>query len=204
MKDARVDEYIAKSAPFAREVLTKLRMMVHRAAPDVEETIKWGMPFFLSKGKILGNMAAFKAHCSFGLWGGGEMAAALRRDGVLSGEGMGSLGKIGGIDDLPSDDVLLGYLKQALALVESGGGKKKVARPAATRETIVVPEDLAAALRKNKAAKATFEAFSPSRKREYTEWVAEAKRPETRERRVLQAMEWMAEGKDRNWKYKQS
>jgi uncharacterized protein YdeI (YjbR/CyaY-like superfamily) len=195
----KVDAYIEKAAPFAQPVLEHLRELVHKACPDVEEAIKWSMPFFVYKGQILGNMAAFKAHCSFGLWGG-EVSAVMRKDGVLSDNGMGKLGKISSLKDLPSDKAMLGYIKQAVAFVEDGGKtmqrKPKEAKPAAE-----IPAELSAALKTNKAAAKVFAEFSPSCRREYSEWIAEAKRPETKKKRVAQAVEWIAEGKQRNWKY---
>ena len=204
MTDARVDAYIAKAQSFAEPILTHIRELMQKASPDIEETIKWGMPFFTLRGVIVGHMAAFKQHCSIGLWGP-EMTAALKTDGITdSGGGMGLFGKITSVKDLPAQKVLLGYFRQAVALIESGertnslpGRKKaKSAKPAP-----VVPEELTAALRKNKKAAATFAAFSPSCQREYTEWIADAKRQETKAKRVSQAVEWMAEGKQRNWKY---
>jgi uncharacterized protein YdeI (YjbR/CyaY-like superfamily) len=197
--DPKVDAYIEKAAPFAQPVLAHLRELMHKAVPDVEEAIKWSMPFFVYKGQILGNMAAFKAHCSFGLWGG-EISATLRKDGVLSEEGMGKLGKITSLKDLPADKAMIGYFRQAAAFID-GGGKTMQRKPTEKKPEAEVPAELAAALKKNKAAMLTFQAFSPSGRREYVEWVVEAKRPETREKRVAQAVEWMAEGKQRNWKY---
>jgi len=196
---SKVDAYIEKAAPFGQPVLEHLRELVHKACPDVEEAIKWSMPFFVYKGQILGNMAAFKAHCSFGLWGG-EVSAVMRKDGVLSDDGMGKLGKITSLKDLPSDKAMLGYIKQAVAFVEDGG-KTMQRKPKEAKPEAEVPAELTAALKKNKGASATFKAFSPSCRREYVEWIAEAKRPETRDKRVVQAVEWMAEGKARNWKY---
>jgi uncharacterized protein YdeI (YjbR/CyaY-like superfamily) len=204
MTDARVDAYIAKAQPFAEPILTHIRELMQKASPDIEETIKWGMPFFVLHGVIVGNMAAFKQHCSLGLWGP-EMAAILRNDGLdATGEAMGSLGRITSLKDLPAEKKLLGYFKQAAALVVNGertkslpGRKKaKAAKPAPG-----IPVELAAALKKNKKAAGVFAAFSPSCQREYTEWISEAKREETKAKRVAQAVEWIAEGKQRNWKY---
>jgi uncharacterized protein YdeI (YjbR/CyaY-like superfamily) len=202
--DARVDAYIAKSAPFAQPILWHLRTLVHKACPEVEETIKWSMPFYVYKGVILGNMAAFKAHCSFGLWGSG-MSEAIGKTGERATEGMGTFGRLESLKDLPADKVMLGYLKHAVELVASGKrtksieGRKTGTKPAA--KPVEVPAELTAALKKNKAARKTFEAFSPSCKREYVDWIVEAKREETKLKRVAQAVEWMAEGKQRNWKY---
>ena len=196
----KVDAYIAKAAPFAQPVLEHLRELIHKGCPDAVEEIKWSMPFFVYKGQILSNIAAFKAHCSFNLWGG-EIAAAMRKDGVLSGEGLGKLGKIASVKDLPSNKAMMGYVKQAAAFIDAGGKTMPKRTKKVEKAEAEVPAELVAALKKNKAAGATFAAFSPSCKREYVDWIAEAKRPETREKRVAQAVEWMAEGKQRNWKY---
>lgn len=195
----QVDAYIAKAAPFAQPVLEHLRELIHKGCPDVVEEIKWSMPFFVYKGQILGNIAGFKAHCSVNLWGG-EVAAAMRKDGVLSDDGMGKLGKIASVKELPSNKQMLGYVKQAAAFID-GGGKTMPKRTKVERAEAEVPAELAAALKKNKAARATFAGFSPGCRREYVDWIVEAKRQETREKRVAQAVEWMAEGKQRNWKY---
>jgi uncharacterized protein YdeI (YjbR/CyaY-like superfamily) len=206
--NSRVGAYIDQSAPFAQPVLRHLRALVHQACPAVEEEIKWGRPFFVHNGQILCTMSAFKAHCSFGFWGA-EIGAVLREDGVLQAGGMGSLGRITAVKDLPNDRQLLGYIRQAAALIEAGRGENRVAvarrvakasKPAPKPE-IGTPPEFTAALKKNKAAWAAFEGFAPSCRREYVEWIADAKRPETRDRRIAQAMEWMAEGKQRHWKY---
>lgn len=197
--DPKVDAYIAKAAPFAQPVLEHLRELVHTACPDVEEAIKWSMPFFVYKGQILGNMAAFKAHCSFGLWGG-DVTAMMRKDGVLSDEGMGKLGKVASVKELPKKKDMMGYVHEVMAFIEDGG-KTMQRKPKAAKPEAEVPDELAAALKKNKAAGKVFAEFSPGCRREYVEWIAEAKRAETKEKRVAQAVEWIAEGKQRNWKY---
>lgn len=198
----KVDEYIASAAPFAQPVLTHIRELVHKALPDVEENIKWSMPFFMYHGLILGNMAAFKQHCSFGLWGK-EAAADLRTDGVYNRDSMGVLGKLTSIKDLPSDRELTGYLRTAAAAIETGARTKNYSRPkpSAPKRPTEVPASLAAALKKNKTAAKQFAAMPPGCKREYCEWIAEARRDETREKRVTTAIEWIADGKRRNWKY---
>ena len=200
----KVDAYIAKAQPFAQPILEHLRGLVHEACPGVEETIKWSMPFFEYKGAILGNMSAFKQHCAFGFWGM-EIRAVLREANAVRGDAMGTLGRITRVEDLPAEKELRGWIRQAAGFIESG----KYTSPIATRQRVVkpkkpplkTPDDLAAALKKNKKAAATFEAFSPSCKREYVDWVLDAKREETRAKRVRTAVEWMAEGKQRQWKY---
>jgi uncharacterized protein YdeI (YjbR/CyaY-like superfamily) len=199
--DPRVDAYIEKAPPFAQPVLKHLRKLMHQACPRATEWVKWGMPFFLQQGIILGNMAAFKQHCAFGFWGS-EMKKMLAADGLEASQAMGSLGRITGMQDLPSDKILLTYMRRAGELVESGERKKSIDRPKKpVKRAVHVPAELAAALKKNKLAAKVFAGFSPSCRREYAEWIAEAKRPETREKRLAQAIAWIAQGKTRNWKY---
>ena len=197
--DPRVDAYINKSAPFAQPVLTHIRELVHKTLPDIQEDIKWSMPFFTYKGQMFGNLAAFKQHCSFGLFGG-AMKAYLEEQGIAKNGNMGTMGKITTLKDLPSDKVLAGYCKQAAKFIDDGAKTmqrpKKAAKPAP--ET---PAELAAALKKNKSAQKVWADFSPSCQREYADWITEAKRDETKQKRIVQAVEWIAEGKQRNWKY---
>jgi uncharacterized protein YdeI (YjbR/CyaY-like superfamily) len=202
--EPKVDAYIEKAQPFAQPILTHLRKLMHKANPDVEEAIKWGHPFFLYRGTILGHMAAFKQHCSFGFWGE-EIGSTLREAKVIQDGGMGSLGKITSVKDLPSEKEMLGWIRQSSALIDSG---EHTSIMAALNKVVKAPKpapkaspEFAAALKRNKKASVVFEAFSPSCKREYVEWIAEAKREETRDKRIAQAIEWIAEGKQRNWKY---
>jgi uncharacterized protein YdeI (YjbR/CyaY-like superfamily) len=200
----RVDAYLAKVNPFALPIMEHLRTLVHKGCPEVEETIKWSRPFFEYRGTILCNMSAFKEHCSFGFWGE-EIGAVLREARVLQEDGMGSLGRITSVKDLPSDKQLLGWIRQAAAFVASGqhtspiAARHKVVK--APKPALETPTEFTAALKKNKKASAVFAAFSPSCKREYVEWIADAKRPETRDKRIATAIEWIADGKQRNWKY---
>jgi uncharacterized protein YdeI (YjbR/CyaY-like superfamily) len=193
-RDPRIDAYIAKSGEFARPILTHLREVVHTACPVVEETMKWNSPHFMYEGMLCG-MASFKAHCAFGFWKGGLIV----QDG-RSEEAMGHFGRITSLDELPSKKVLTGYIKKAMELNEKGikspTRSKREPKPEAK-----VPRDLAAALSKNKKARATFDDFTRSHRREYIEWITEAKTDATRQRRLETAIEWMAEGKSRNWKY---
>jgi hypothetical protein len=196
-----VDAYIASAAPFAQPILTHVRKLVHKAVPDVEEDIKWSRPFFVYRGIILGNMAAFKQHCSVGLWGS-EVAAKLRDDGILSREAMGVLGRLTSPDDLPGDREFVSYLRAGAAAIADGTRTTSYSRPSkAPKPPPEVPVALTAALQKNKLASKNFAAMPPGSQREYCEWIAEAKRDETRDKRVATAVEWIAENKRRNWKY---
>ena len=195
-RDDRVDAYIAKSAEFARPILTRLRDVVHAACPEVEETMKWSFPHFMYKG-ILCSMAAFKQHCSFGLW---KSSLIIEGGSDDVAKGMGQFGRITDVSDLPSKRILSGYIKEAMKLNDAGVKSPTRSKPKAPRE-VVVPDDLSIALQKNKKALAAFEKFPPSHKREYIEWITEAKTDATRSRRLETAIEWMAEGKPRNWKY---
>jgi len=200
----RVDAYINKAKPFAQPILEHLRNLVHKGCPEVEETIKWSRPFFEYRGTILCNMSAFKEHCSFGFWGE-EIGAILREAGVLKEDGMGSLGRITSVKSLPADKLMLGWIRQAATFIASGehtspiAARNKVVK--APKAAIETPAEFTAALKKEKKAATVFAAFSPSCKREYVEWIADAKRPETRDKRIATAIEQIAEGKQRNWKY---
>jgi hypothetical protein len=181
-------------------VLEYVREVVHAGAPGVVEEIKWSMPFFVYKGVILGNMAAFKAHCSFGLWGP-EVGAVLEKEGAAQDNGMGTFGKVTSVKDLPSRAKLVSYVSVAARAIADGERTKAWSRPKVAKGESEVPGALAAALKKNKGAAKKFEAMTPGYRREYCQWIAEAKRDETREKRAATAVEWIAEGKSRNWKY---
>jgi len=195
-KDPRVDAYIERSADFARPILTHLRKLVHKASPKVSETVKWSMPAFEYKGLVCG-LAAFKQHCTFGFW----KQSLLEQDAFSTEKtAMGSFGRITSKKDLPPDDVIIKLVQQAVELNENGVKVPK-AKPTATKKELVIPDYLTAALKKNKAAKTTFENFPYSCKKEYVEWLTEAKTEPTREKRLATTIEWLSEGKRRNWKY---
>jgi uncharacterized protein YdeI (YjbR/CyaY-like superfamily) len=192
-RDPRVDAYIETSAEFARPILVRLREIVHAACPEAKETIKWGAPYFEYRGPMCG-MVAFQRHCAFVFW----------KDKLIvespSDEAMGQLGRIERLADLPPRRSLTAWVKKAARLNEQGvKAPRSVRRP---RPPVKVPADLEKALKNDARARAAFEAFSPSHRREYVEWIEEAKRPETRGKRVATAIEWMAEGKPRHWKYR--
>jgi uncharacterized protein YdeI (YjbR/CyaY-like superfamily) len=190
-QDPKIDAYIAKAAPFAQPILIRLRATIHAAVPGLDEGMKWGMPHFLYKGKNLAGIAAFKAHCAFVIHGDGRQ-----------GDAMGQYGKIASLADIPGDNVIKAKLADAAARIdEVGTALKKPVTPREPKPELPVPGELAAALEANPAAKATFANFAPSHRREYLEWIIEAKRAETRDKRIVQAVEWLAEGKKRNWKY---
>lgn len=193
-----VDAYITKAAPFAQPVLSHLRDLIHKACPEVEENIKWGMPSFEYKG-ILCNFASFKQHCTFGFWKASLMKDKMLMENARSEASMGHLGKITSLKDLPSDKKITAWIKEAMKLNEEG--KKVIKAKPVVKKDLVIPSYIPAAIKKNKKAWGTFVKFSPSAKKEYIEWITEAKSEETRNKRLLQAIEWMAEGKPRNWKY---
>jgi uncharacterized protein YdeI (YjbR/CyaY-like superfamily) len=196
-RDPRVDAYIAQSADFAQPILTHLRDVVHAACPECEETLKWSSPAFMYRGMLCGFMA-FKEHLAFSFCRG-ALIPGLAPNSNNGGEAMGNFGRITSLKDLPGRKVLTGYIKEAMRLNEEGIVVPKV--PKGPRPEATVPAELAAALTKNRKARTTFEKFSPSHRREYIEWIAEAKREETKVKRVAQTVEWLAEGKARNWKY---
>jgi len=190
-----VDAYIAKSAEFAKPILRKIRELFHKGCPEVEEVIKWGVPHFEYKG-MLGSMAAFKQHTAFGFWKSGLLKDKHKLfDG--SSPAMGGR-RVTDLSELPADKILLEYVREAAALNEQGVKAPSRRKP---KKELTIPYFFMEALRRNKKALATFEAFSPSHKREYVEWITEAKQEATREKRLATAIEWLAEGKPRNWKY---
>ena len=196
-KDPRVDACIAESAPVARPILKHIRKLVHAGCPEVEETIKWRCPTFIYKG-ILCGMAAFKNHCTLGFWKH-ELIFGNKLVGNGNQGGMGQFGRITSLSDLPKDKVLLGYIKEAVRLNDEG---VKVARARPKEKVpLIVPDYFMKELKNNKKALATFEDFSYSHKKEYIEWITEAKTDATREKRLATTIEWLAEGKARHWKY---
>jgi uncharacterized protein YdeI (YjbR/CyaY-like superfamily) len=195
-RDPRVDDYIARSADFAKPILTHLRDVVHAACPEVEETIKWSFPHFLYKGMFC-SMASFKEHCTFGFWKGALVVAG---GGDAADKAMGQFGRITKLADLPAKKVLTSAIKTAMKLNEDGVKAPARTKPKTSPE-VVVPEDLVSALNGNLQARASFEKLSPSHKREYIQWIGEAKTQPTRTRRLETTLQWLAEGKPRNWKY---
>lgn len=198
------DTYINDAPEFAQPILSYLRDVVHATCPDVEEAMKWSHPHFVYKG-MLCNMAAFKAHCSFGFWKGSLIVDPETMQNAQ--EAHGQFGRITSVKDLPPRKVLASYIKQAMKLNDDGisPAKKTAAKPGGTKTTaktaVAVPADLKLALDRNRKALNTFDAFSPSARKEYIEWITSAKSDDTRNRRLEQAIEWMAEGKQRHWKY---
>ena len=199
--DPRIDAYVEKKADFAKPVLKHLRQLVHKACPGVEETIKWGMPYFDYKGNALCGMAAFKEHCTFLFW-----KARLLKDPkkILQVEERGAMGnfdRITSLKDLPSDKILIAYIKEAAKLNEND--IKLPPRKKAAVVELKMPLDFAAALKKNKKAQTVFQNFPEGKKKEYIVWITEAKTEPTKIKRIETAVEWIAEGKGRNWKYEQ-
>ena len=197
-KDPRVDAYIAAAADFARPVLVRVRRLVHRACPGVEETIKWGFPHFDYKGVLCG-IAAFREHCALGFWKG-KLIVDL--DSKRSAEAMGQFGRLRSVVDLPGEERMLAMIREAARLNDEGVRVERKPRP--RRKALRTPPDLASALRRNVRAKAAFGAFTPGKRRDYVEWLSEAKTDETRRRGLATAVAWIAEGKVRNWKYERT
>ncbi len=197
--DPRVDAYIENAPAYAQPVLSHLRELVHEACPDVVETVKWSRPAFEYKGVLCG-MAAFKEYCVFGFWKG-ALIVDQKTGKNLEADGGGSFGHITKVSDLPSRKTMIGYVKEARRLNEEGVKQAPRKSKAGPRKALPMPPFFTAALKKNKKAAAAFEGFSPSHRREYIEWLTEAKTDATREKRLAQALDWLAAGKPRNWKY---
>lgn len=195
----QIDQYITKSAGFAKAIMLHLRELIHNTCPDVEEKIKWGMPSFDYKGPMCG-FAAFKQHASFGFW---KAAIMKDKDILLNDEtrgSMGHLGRITDIKDLPPDKTLAKWIKEAMKLNDEGI-KVPRSKPKHPKKELIAPDYLLKEINRDKKAKSIWENFAPSHKREYIEWITDAKTEETRDKRMAQMMEWLIEGKSRNWKY---
>jgi uncharacterized protein YdeI (YjbR/CyaY-like superfamily) len=199
-RDHRIDTYIDKAEVFARPILTHIRELIHKAVPGVEETIKWGMPYFVYKDAILCSMASFKKHASFGFWKASLMKDKHKLFETAPEQGMGTFGKIERMENLASDEILLSYITEAAQLNESGVKLPIRARKFEPKRN-KMPAEFERALSENPKAKAAFEGFSPSNQRDFIYWIAEAKTEATRERRLSTAIVWLNEGKIRNWKY---
>lgn len=199
--DPRIDAYIIKSTAFAIPILEYLRALVHEACPEVKETMKWSFPHFEYKGSILCSMASFKQHCAFGFWLQSRLTDPL---GLLAvnneSTGMGNLGKITRMEDLPAGEHLTGFIRQAMQLIDDGVKLKKDGKTTEIK-SLVVPAYVTEALARHPEARQVFEGFSYTNKKEYVDWFEDAKTEATRQKRLGQAMEWLAEGKIRNWKY---
>jgi len=198
-KEKAIDNYIAKSADFAKPILVHIRELVHKACPAVEEKMKWSFPHFDYKGEMMCSMAAFKQHAAFGFWKASLMKDPVLTQNARSETAMGHLGRLTSLKDLPSDKKMLAWINEAMDLTDRG---VKIAKPKPTeKKELVLPDYFTKALKKNKKAAATFDKFAYSHKKEYLEWITGAKTDETRNSRIATALEWMAEGKSRNWKY---
>jgi uncharacterized protein YdeI (YjbR/CyaY-like superfamily) len=191
-RDPRIDAYIDKAGDFARPVLRHFRELVHSTIDGAGEAVKWGMPHFTHRGKNIAGMAAFKVHCAVMIHGAGRQSEV---------EGMGSYGKIASLEDLPDDAELAAKLVEARERIDTAGSAVRRPRKREPKAELPVPQDFEAALRENPLARATFAGFPPSQRREYIEWVSEAKQDATRAKRLATAIEWLGQGKRRNWKY---
>lgn len=199
-KDSRIDAYIEKSKDFAKPILKHIREIVHKACPDVEETMKWSFPHFDYKGEMMCSMAAFKEHMSISFWKGSIMNDPDKILDVERNQAMGHFGRIETMKDIPSDKIMIKYIKEAMRLNDEGIKLPAKKKPTEKKE-LVVPDYFAKALSKNKAAKKVFDEFSPGKQKDYVEWLTEAKTEATRDKRMTTALEWIAEGKARHWKY---
>ncbi len=198
-KNPAFDTYIEKSADFAKPILNHLRSLVHKACPAADEKIKWGFPHFEYKNDMLCHFASFKNHCAFGFWKGSLMKDQWLKENAESENAMGHYGKITSLKDLPADKIIIAHIKEAMRLNDEGIKAPRTKQGKIS--PVETPEYFLKEIKTNKKSLVNWEKFSNSHKKEYVEWIIEAKRDETRDKRMEQAIEWIAEGKGRNWKY---
>lgn len=196
--DPRIDVYIDQAADFAQPILKHIRALVHEACPEIIETMKWSFPHFDYKGTVC-SMAAFKNHCAFGFWKSSLIPDPHHLLSEDKAQAMGQLGRITSIADLPDKNIFLTYIQNAVILNKEGIKVDK--KPAAPKTALTVPDYFSKSLSEVPAAQQHFENFSYSQKKEYLEWITEAKSEDTRQKRLSTALEWISEGKSRNWKY---
>jgi uncharacterized protein YdeI (YjbR/CyaY-like superfamily) len=198
MKFIDIDDYINKALPFAQPILKHFRELVHQACTEVEESLKWNSPYFSYKGMLCG-MAAFKEHCAFSFWKGAILDDPDQLLDKDRKQAMGQFGRIAKLKDLPSDQVIISYIKEAMRL--NAEGIKNPGKTSIIKKELIIPEDFMESIKKNESALVTFRNLSFSKQRDYVDWVQEAKQPETRKKRITLSLEWLTEGKSRHWKY---
>lgn len=199
VKNSATDQYIEKSADFAKPILNHLRSLIHKACPAVEEKIKWGFPHFEYKNDMLCHFASFKKHCAFGFWKSPVMKDRWLQENAKLENAMGNYGKITSLEDLPADKIIIAQIKEAMKLNDEG---IKIPRTKTSKiQKVETPDYFLKEIKKKKKAFTVWDQSSNSFKKEYVEWIVDAKRDETRDKRMQQAIEWIAEGKGRNWKY---
>jgi len=198
-KNPKVDAYILNAAPFAQPILNELRATLEIAEPKLEETIKWGFPCFTFQSKLICSFSAYKNHCVFRFWQGSNLEDAA---GILAKVGeteMGELSKIKNLEDLPNSEILINYIREAIDL-----SKKKSTKTIASEKKITIDlksADLPEIFSSFPKQAEKFDAFPPSLRKEYLSWITEAKTDATRIKRIETMMEWILDGKSRNWKY---
>lgn len=198
-----IDTYIQSAHEFAKPILLHLRTLIHNTCSDVEEKMKWSFPHFDFKGEMMCSMAAFKNHCAFTFWKAALLKDTSKLPDAKREKAMGQFGRITSLNDLPSDTIIVSLIKEAMQLNEKGIKLPSRKKPASEKSELIVPDFFIAAIKKNKKASAAFENFSISHRKEYLIWITEAKTELTRNKRMAQAIEWLSEGKSRNWKYEQ-
>jgi uncharacterized protein YdeI (YjbR/CyaY-like superfamily) len=193
--DPWVDAYIDKAADFAKPILRHIRALVHEVCPETVEKKKWSFPHFDYKDEMMCSMAGFKQHCALTF-----LKQSLLENSAFAEvkTAMGSFGRITSLDDLPDDKAMKKLIREAMRLNDAG---IKVPKPPAQKKEVVVPDVLLGALAGNEKAAETFNNFPPSCKKEYVEWITEAKTDATRDKRLATTLEWLSEGKRKNWKY---
>src|SRR5438270_1264994 len=179
-----VNDSLANAPEGTRPILVRLRRIFRQASPKLEEAIKWGVPCYLFKGPV-GGFAAYKQHVSWGLW----KSRALNDPEGLLGRGVSVMaGKITKVSEIPPAAKIIALIEQVIALNEAGIKSPKPPEPE-------LPADFAAAMKKAGKAARHYAAFTPARKWQYVNWVTQAKRAETRAKRIEIAVERIGEGK---------
>lgn len=186
MSKEQIDEYIAGKEAWARPFLTKLRQLVLTANPKMEQEWKWKAPAFTHHG-IVCLLWGFKAHVSLTFSDGNLLDDPNQVFDDCGGNEHNRALKLRAGDTIPEKQIVA-WVKSACEINEKGL-KPKAKQAAPKAKAVTVSADFDKALKKNKAVKEFFDSLSPSCKRAYTEWVDEAKREETKLKRIAKGIE---------------
>jgi len=198
--EPEVDAYAEGVEAFAKPILAHLRGLIRATCPEVVETLKWGIPHFDYRGEMMCIFAAYRSHCAFSFWKSALMSDPRLKASIDLPASKRFMGKLRSLADLPVDAELTAWIREAMLLNEQGA-KVAPRKTSAAPKIVVAPPAFVERLAASPSVKAMFESKSASFQKEYNVWIAEAKTEATRDKRINEALAWIAEGKGRFWKY---
>jgi hypothetical protein len=201
--NAQVTAYAAAMPAYAQPIFAHLRALIHTTCPDTDEAIKWSIPHFERDGDYLCIFAASPGHASFTFYKQQLMSDPRLRDNLNLPAIKRFMGRLTSLSDLPDDATLAAMLQEAADL--NARGVRLPDRAPKTPPVIDMPSAVATAvataLAANPAAQAVWDAKSAAWRKDYLVWITAAKTDPTRDARIAEALDWIADGKARFWKY---